>query len=215
MEAIPGEIMFIKPYLLRSEEMKDVDPIISYYTLKYALRLALEYSRKNGKRTETKTYLLGITAILQEKGNYITENIQSQQHFEKFIKNLFVSAENQERKSGSTKETSQKFLILSYFIDSFNIFGEISQDWLEKKYYCIRKAENNFEDITNNGRLLPSESNENNRLALSSIKEEEKQNLLPKSSLMPSSNLQPELYLNSNQFSHGQYKQNFPPIEVN
>ena len=123
--------------------------------------------------------------------------------------------ENQERKCGSTKETSQKFLILSYFIDSFNIFGEISQDWLEKKYYCIRKAENNFEDITNNGRLLPSESNENNRLALSSIKEEEKQNLLPKSSLMPSSNLQPELYLNSNQFSHGQYKQNFPPIEVN
>ena len=140
MENLPEDLIHIKPFLIRSEEMKTADPIVSYYLLRYAVSLAIEYRKQNPGSQVVTDYLSSMLNLMEVKKNEIG-NVQSpKDHYEKFITMLFVSADTEDRKSGSTKKTAQKFLILSYFIEAFNVFEDITPEWEEKRVFSKWKA---------------------------------------------------------------------------
>ena len=175
MEAIPDEVMFIKPYMMRAEEMKVADPIVSYYTLRYALQSALEYHKQNPTNEKVKQYLINTMGIMEERRKLLGEVTEPQAYFEKFVTILFVSADNDDRTDGSTKLTAQKFLILSYFIEAMNVFGELPPDWVEKRKYCKWKAADILKAIKKGERPLPGGPNEREGAQLPPPVEERKQ----------------------------------------
>ena len=128
MEAIPEEISFIKPFIQRSEEMKQADPIVSYYTLRYALQSALEFHKQNPKNEKVKQFLIKSMEQMEVKRKELGEVPSPKEHYEKFVTILFVSYDNEDRKTGSTKVTAQKFLVLSYFIQAMSVFEELPPD---------------------------------------------------------------------------------------
>lgn len=162
MESIPDEIGYIKPYLMRSEEMKQADPIVSYYTLRYALQISLDFHKQNPTNSQVKQYIMNMMGVMEEKRKALGEVFEPQQHFEKFITMLFVSCDNDDRKVGSTKSTAQKFLVLSYFIDAMGVFEELPPDWVEKRKYCKWKAADILKALKKGEQPLPGGPGERN-----------------------------------------------------
>lgn len=160
MDSLPEEISHIKPFLVRSEEMKSADPVISYYTLRYAVSLAMEYRKQNPTNQVVTEYLSNMLNLMEVKKSEINNVQNTKEHYEKFITMLFVSADTEDRKSGSTKKTAQKFLILSYFIEAFNVIEELPQNWEEKRIYCKWKTADILKSIKKGEKPLPGGPNE-------------------------------------------------------
>ncbi|OMJ88483.1 hypothetical protein SteCoe_9613 [Stentor coeruleus] len=160
MEGVPDEIANIKPFLIRSEEMKNADAVVSFYTFRYALSLAFDFRKQNPGITNVDQYLGNMLEVMEEKKKSIASIQNPKDQYEKFITMLFISADNDDRKTGSTKATAQKFLILSYFIEAFNVFQEIPQDWEEKRIYCKWKAADILKAIKRGEKPLPGGPNE-------------------------------------------------------
>ena len=98
--------------------------------------------------------------VMEAKKREIGDEQDPKEHYEKFITMLFISADNDDRKTGSTKKTAQKFLILSYFIEAFNVFEDIRNDWEEKRIYCKWKTADILKAIKNGQQPLPGGPNE-------------------------------------------------------
>lgn len=160
MEGVPEEIANIKPFLIRSEEMKNADAVVSFYTFRYALSLAFDFRKQNPGIPTVDQYLGNMLGIMEEKKKSIASIQDPKEQYEKFITMLFISADNDDRKTGSTKATAQKFLILSYFIEAFNVFNEIPQDWEEKRIYCKWKAADILKALKRGEKPLPGGPNE-------------------------------------------------------
>ena len=183
MESLPEEISYIRPYLTRSEEMKVADPIISYYTLRYALQQALDVHKQNPNNKEVKQYMMSMMGIMEEKRKSLGEVAEPKAHFERFITMLFVSCDNDDRKIGSTKATAQKFLVLSYFIEAMGVFEELPPDWVEKRKYCKWKAADILKALKRGEQPLPGGPSERDGNGnVEEKKEEEKASRLPESS---------------------------------
>ncbi|OMJ94427.1 hypothetical protein SteCoe_2481 [Stentor coeruleus] len=160
MEGIPEEIANIKPFLIRSEEMKNADAVVSFYTFRYAMSLAFDFRKQNPGIQNVDNYLGKMLGVMEEKQKTIASIQNPKEQYEKFITMLFISADTDDRKTGSTKATAQKFLILSYFIEAFNVFQEIPQDWEEKRIYCKWKAADILKAIKKGEKPLPGGPNE-------------------------------------------------------
>jgi vacuolar protein sorting-associated protein VTA1 len=155
MENLPESLNMIKPFLVRAEEMKVADTVISYYCYRYAVQLAMDVRKQNPTIQEITNYLGNMLNVMEAKKKDMGEIPEPKVHFEKFITMLFISADNDDRKTGSTKKTAQKFLILSYFIEAFNVFEEIPPDWEEKRIYCKWKTADILKALKNGEKPLP------------------------------------------------------------
>ena len=160
MENLPEELNSIKPFLVRSEEMKTADPVISYYCYRYATQLAMEIRKQNQSNAEVTNYIGNMLNVMEAKKREIVDVENPKEHYEKFMTMLFISADNDDRKNGSTKKTAQKFLILSYFIEAFNVFEDLRNDWEEKRIYCKWKTADILKAIKNGQQPLPGGPNE-------------------------------------------------------
>ena len=162
MENLPEELNSIKPFLVRSEEMKTADPVISYYCYRYAAQLAMEVRKQNQANQEITSFLGNMLNVMESKKKEIADVQDPREHYEKFITMLFISADNDDRKTGSTKKTAQKFLILSYFIEAYNVFEDLRNDWEEKRIYCKWKTADILKAIKNGQQPLPGGPGERN-----------------------------------------------------
>jgi vacuolar protein sorting-associated protein VTA1 len=63
MEDLPADLKFINTYLQRSKELKDRDPVISYYCKLYAVKLAIQ---KENRSPEAKKFLINLMNLLEE-----------------------------------------------------------------------------------------------------------------------------------------------------
>ena len=63
MQPLPEQLKFINPYLQRATELRQKEPIISYYCTYYATQLAIESADKS---TESQSYL-----------GYLLDNLES------------------------------------------------------------------------------------------------------------------------------------------
>lgn len=140
MEDIPEEISFIKPFLQRSKEIENANGIVSYYVYYYATNLAYNYLKKNPKNKAIGQLIHNMQNILESKKTCLVFPENPSEHYEDYITELFISADNDDRKIGSTRTTAHKFRVLFYFIQAFNVLSDLPQEWNEKLAYCKWKA---------------------------------------------------------------------------
>lgn len=136
MAKLPDDLKFIKPFLVRSLEMESAIPLISYYTHLYAVQLAIEYHKQYPKNQVVKQYVHQLLDETEQKKTQLGEVQNAKDQFEAFCTSLFVRADTEDRKQGSTRQTAHTFLVAGYFIEAMRVFEELPPDWEEKRVYC-------------------------------------------------------------------------------
>ena len=66
----PTELKFIQPFMQRAAELKNRDPIVSYYALYYAAQVAIE---KGVQSEESKGYLLALMDNLEKEKKLLAD----------------------------------------------------------------------------------------------------------------------------------------------
>ncbi|KAI8064169.1 Vta1 like-domain-containing protein [Gongronella butleri] len=141
---VPADLKFIAPYIQRGEELKEREPIVSYYATYYAVKLALQ----QGPNTpDTKLYISHLLDGLEQtkKGlgdnnEAITSDLVGYAHLENFALKVFVNADNEDRAGKASKKTAKTFLASSVFLELLKTFGPIEPEVESKIKYAKWKA---------------------------------------------------------------------------
>ncbi|OMJ82430.1 hypothetical protein SteCoe_16907 [Stentor coeruleus] len=214
MEDIPEEISFIKPFLKRSKEIENPNSIVSYYVYFYAENLAFNHLKKNPENQKIVQFIERMQKIMEQKKNSLNFPQNPLKHYEKFLTKLFISADDDDRKSGSTRKTAKKFRVLIYFIQAFRILSELPQEWNEKLAYCKWKASDITKSIKNG--IKPCSGGPNENLLSSQEVEPEPPYNPNQINQLDSSNLHSKISLPSaslNQSDTSSQYNNFIPID--
>lgn len=139
MSKLPPELAKIKPFLVRGIEMEKANPIVSYYCNLYALQQTIKQAKAT-PTPEIQNYARSLFEMVEKRKAEIGDLSNGKEEFENFVVFLFCAADNEDRKTGSTKDTAKKFLVLSHFIEVMNVFDELPPDWEEKRKYSKWKA---------------------------------------------------------------------------
>ncbi|KAL1922625.1 uncharacterized protein VTP21DRAFT_10164 [Calcarisporiella thermophila] len=140
---LPEELKFINPYLQRAQELKDHQPVISYYCYYYAAKEAI---KKGSKTKDCQIYLSKLLDVLEKQKKELADNeaisddLVGHAQVENFALKVFMNADNEDRAGKASKKTAKTFLAASIFLELLKIFGELDPSIEEKLKYSKWKA---------------------------------------------------------------------------
>lgn len=123
----------------------DSNPNMAYIIKLYACNVIHEQYRKDkaclndNERKILESEIVGIKKI-PVKGEKPDKN--NPVEFTEFIENMFANVDEEDREGEVTMKTAMSFKMVGELIEVFNFFGEIPEEWKEKKKYCKFKAVN-------------------------------------------------------------------------
>ncbi|RKP02351.1 hypothetical protein CXG81DRAFT_10897, partial [Caulochytrium protostelioides] len=140
----PPELRAIGPFLQRAQELKDREPVINYYCIYYALKLALELKLRT---PDAQQYLLNLMDHLevQKKAlaadkEAVANDLVGYAHVENFALRIFMAADNEDRAGRASRKTAKAFLAASIFLEILRVFKELDDETTEKIRYAKWKA---------------------------------------------------------------------------
>ncbi|TPX34335.1 hypothetical protein SmJEL517_g02940 [Synchytrium microbalum] len=160
---VPEELKHIAPYLQRSLELAQREPVVSYYCKYYAVKLAIE---KGTKSKEGKSFALALMDTLEQEkkqlsnSEALSNDVVGFAHVENFALKIFLNADNEDRAGKASKQvstyfttnisrfptphkfrkTAKTFLAASLFLELLRTFGELDGEIEEKIKYSKYKA---------------------------------------------------------------------------
>ncbi|KAI8806463.1 Vta1 like-domain-containing protein [Cladochytrium replicatum] len=143
MSSVPTDLRGISPFLQRSNELANKEPVVAYYCKFYAAKMGIEIGSKN---KESQIFLLRLMEDLEkEKGQLgndeaLTNDVVGMAHVESFALKIFMGADNEERAGRSSKKTAKTFLAASLFLEVLKVFGDVDSEIEEKIKYAKYKA---------------------------------------------------------------------------
>ncbi|OAD80763.1 hypothetical protein PHYBLDRAFT_104637 [Phycomyces blakesleeanus NRRL 1555(-)] len=109
--SIPEELKYITPYVQRSQELAERDPIVSYYAQYYAVKLAIARGPNNKDTNAYLSHLLDslekLKAALGTDNEAIVDDIVGYAHVENFALKVFLNADNEDRSGNASKYVSK------------------------------------------------------------------------------------------------------------
>ena len=125
--------------------MRTAVPIMAYHCKLYAVQkgLALCKASPGEQADKAKSYLIGELEDLEKMkaamGDVDKEDLKV--HVENFIMSVFASTDKEERTCETiTKKNAMDFKRTGDFIMILSLFGEMDQEWADRKKYCTYKA---------------------------------------------------------------------------
>ncbi|OZJ05876.1 hypothetical protein BZG36_00956 [Bifiguratus adelaidae] len=143
MEGLPTELKYMGPFLMRAQELKSRDPVMSYYCTYYAVQQGIT---KGPKNPSTNAYLGALMDSLEEQkeglrdNETMTNDVVAAAHIENFALKIFLNADNEDRAGQATKKTAKTFLAASTFLELLRIFGDVEPEIEDKIKYSKWKA---------------------------------------------------------------------------
>jgi hypothetical protein len=129
-----------KDYFTYSHSFSEVNIKISYVIALFAAnKVHSEYKINSSILNNDELTILG-NEIKAIKTNFPNIEKPSFEEFNIFIENMFANVDEEDREGEVTSKTAKSFKILVDLIEVFNFYGEIPQEWSEKKKYCKFKA---------------------------------------------------------------------------
>lgn len=122
---VPAELKTVEQTLKRANELKKVDPVISYWCTFWAAQKALKVPNRSKEGT---TFLMSVLDCLEEmKGvlgdnEAVTNEAVGSAYVENFALKVFLGADNADRAGDFGKGTIRKFVVAGQFIDVLNCF---------------------------------------------------------------------------------------------
>ncbi|KZT44572.1 DUF605-domain-containing protein [Sistotremastrum suecicum HHB10207 ss-3] len=143
--ALPSDLRPLGPYLQRSAEVKQQDPVMSYWCKYYAVQLGLGVKSKDKDPERTKvlgTLLTELETARQELADnqIIGDTEASVAYIENYGLRVFANADSEDRRGVATKTTARKFLAAANFLELLKIFDKTDPENVEKIRYAKWKA---------------------------------------------------------------------------
>lgn len=172
----PASLKHLNTFILRSKELRNADPIISYYCMYHAAQLALAHPNRDAEVTEFIGKLLDEVEQIKttspklqsEEGKaIIADDEVSQAYIEGFALKVFAKADKDVYDKTTTKATIQAFMAAASFYDLLKIFqNPLESDIAEKIKYAkfqaarIAKAYKSGEDPNDYEPPVPKDPDE-------------------------------------------------------
>jgi len=142
MAPFPASLKPVHPYLQKAEEMKNADPVVSYYCSSlfpapltpgnyWAVQSAITLGLKDA---EANVFLASLLDSLEKakasmsNQEAITDDVVGKAYMENFASNIFSKADDEERAKKATRTTATKFLAASQFMEVLRCFGDLDKE---------------------------------------------------------------------------------------
>ncbi|KAK9462629.1 Vta1 like-domain-containing protein [Lipomyces oligophaga] len=150
----PPALKVIAPFILRSRELEQYKPIVSYYCKYYAIQqaLALGVHRTDPSAAEYVGNLLDSVEKQKhflEHEDAITDPVVAQAYLEQFVSEVFAHAEKDIINKTCSRKTATALFSASNFFELLKLFGEPDKNILEKIKYCKFNATRILKAIQN------------------------------------------------------------------
>lgn len=140
---VPPELNPIKVYLIRSLEVKDRNPVVSYWTKFYAIQLGLSV-----KAESCKSFLKQLLGELESSKKAlkdvdgVSDQTLGQVMVENFAFDLFTKADDEDFAGRTSANTGKTFVAACHFFDVLNVFGSeaVTAEIASKMRYCKWRA---------------------------------------------------------------------------
>lgn len=134
-------------YYKLSEQMKQSQPLIAYFSNLHGLRKVTHNMPKKADKKLTKRilkYLNEKTQILEEMKPSldISKKAEGKEIFEEFIHSALAKVDKNEKDKSQTidQQMAKNFMTIALLIEVMETFDALSEEWQERKQYCIFKA---------------------------------------------------------------------------
>ncbi|XP_076282276.1 vesicle trafficking 1 [Lasioglossum baleicum] len=140
---VPAPLKSIEQYLKIAASHHERDPVVSYWCRLYALQTGLKLSTKT---TDQTNFLLKLMDWLEttkkelRENEAITNDIVAQAHLENWALKLFLYADKRDRAGDFSKATIQSFFSAGLLYDVLTVFGELTEEAVQKGKYAKWKA---------------------------------------------------------------------------
>ncbi|KAJ3217741.1 hypothetical protein HK099_005359 [Clydaea vesicula] len=154
LENVPVDLKNIQPFLQRSSELQKREPIVSYYCLYYAVKLAIE----KGPTENSRSFLSKLLDHLEQEKKMLSQHeeisneVVGLAHVENFALRIFNNGDKEDRNGAATKKTAKTFLAASQFFEILKVFGDLNEDIQQKMKYSKFKAADIMKSL-NEGRV--------------------------------------------------------------
>lgn len=141
--AIPPEMKSIMAYVRRAEEL-DADTtnpdarIVAYYCRSYAANKALTLRQANSPPSVNEFLNALITSL--EQSNVRVAMEVGKDTCERYVRNLFATADEEDRSGLANRDTAKTFYNASNFFDIMEQFGEVDEELQQMNKYSKWKA---------------------------------------------------------------------------
>ena len=129
-----------KDYFIYSKSFLQTNPKEAYVIALYAANTIHSQYKSNASLLNNTE----ITNLGQEIKNLKSIDAQyqktDQEEYTNFIENMFANVDQEDREGEVSPNTAKSFKMLSDLIEVFLFFGEIPEEWKEKRKYCKFKA---------------------------------------------------------------------------
>ncbi|KDR85472.1 hypothetical protein GALMADRAFT_362969 [Galerina marginata CBS 339.88] len=142
---VPPELKAVTPYLQRAEELKNQDPIVSYWCAYYAAQVGISLKARSAAARDLLLALLGALEHMKSDigaSDAIDIESVSSAYVENFALKVFANADNEDRSGRATRSTAKKFLAAANFLEILKTFPktDISESNEDKIRYAKWKA---------------------------------------------------------------------------
>jgi len=129
-----------KDYFTYSHSFNEVNKKISYIIALFAAnKVHSEYKNNSSILNSEELSTLG-NEIKNIKSFFSNIEKPTFDEFNIFVDNMFTNVDQEDREGEVTTKTAKSFKILADLIEVFTFYGDIPQEWVEKKKYCKFKA---------------------------------------------------------------------------
>ncbi|KAF9565474.1 hypothetical protein EC968_004150 [Mortierella alpina] len=139
---VPEGLKNITPFLQRAAQLQDREPVVSYYSNHYALKLALPKVREANNRA----FIEELFSVLEKQkkdigdNEAISDDLVGYAHIENFALKIFKRADDEDRAGQASQKTAKNFVAAANFLELLKVFGDIDSDVEEKVKYAKWRA---------------------------------------------------------------------------
>ncbi|KAL4435294.1 hypothetical protein ABPG74_017386 [Tetrahymena malaccensis] len=141
------EVLFIKPFLIYSQEVQQTNLVLAYYLKFYAYKKAGNICQKYQGQADTSyvqdmmnEWNADLEQMKQQLGFTLQNTEQNKQQIVDYTLKIFAKCDHDDRNGQFTKQTQQDFTMVSRYLEMLAVFGPLDNDLNQKRIYAKSKA---------------------------------------------------------------------------
>ncbi|EAR83696.2 VTA1-like protein (macronuclear) [Tetrahymena thermophila SB210] len=163
------EVLFIKPFLIYSQEVQQTNLVLAYYLKFYAYKKAGTICAKYQGQADTSyvqdmmnEWNTDLEQMKQQLGSTLQNTQQNKQQIVDYTLRIFAKCDHDERNGQFTKQTQQDFTMISRYLEMLAVFGPLDNDLNQKRIYAKSKAVE-IKKKLDNPQQYPASNQQNNQ----------------------------------------------------
>lgn len=139
----PQTLRSLAHHVRTAAELDKRDPVTAYYCRVFVMQTAMKIDSRS---PESRKFLGGLMDNLEKAKKELADReevhdeVVGQCHVENYALQIFIYADNEDRAGRATRAVVRAFYTASLLFDVLSLFGELSDELMEKQRYARWKA---------------------------------------------------------------------------